>query len=147
MGTATVEARASGSNETPFRDAKLMAPESDNPKVRSKLVRRGDRDYSQRLRFVIQATFFALNLWIGFQFYLWVRWAETGGQMPAFSRPAGVEGWLPIEGMMQFKYVLLSGHLPRLHPAAFFLFTKSRLTRLRGKQFEARLRTSEPKDC
>lgn len=39
------------------------------------------------------------------------------------SRPAGVEGWLPIEGMMQFKYVLATGKLPRLHPAAFFLFT------------------------
>lgn len=123
MGTATVAALASASNETPLRDAKVVAPESDNPKGRNKLVRRDDRDYSQRLRFAIQATFFALNLWIGVQFYLWVRWAETGGQMPAVSRPAGVEGWLPIEGMMQSKYVILSGHLPRLHPAAFFLFT------------------------
>jgi polyferredoxin len=41
-----------------------------------------------------------------------------------------VEGWLPIEGMMQFKYVLASGHLPRLHPAAFFLFLSFALSSL-----------------
>lgn len=123
MGTATVEARTSGSSETTRWDPQPIALETDNQKVRNKLVRRHARDYSQQLRFAVQAVFFTLNIWIGFQFYLWVRWAETGGQTPALSRPAGVEGWLPIEGLMQFKYVLLSGHLPRLHPAAFFLFT------------------------
>lgn len=90
---------------------------------RKKLVRRETKDVSQQLRLATQAVFLALNVWIGLQFYLWVRWAESGGQSVAVSRPAGVEGWLPIEGMMQFKYVLASGELPRLHPAAFFLFT------------------------
>jgi polyferredoxin len=81
------------------------------------------KDFSQRIRLSMQAIFVGLNLWIGLQFYLWVRWAETGGQMgTAVSRPAGIEGWLPIEGMMQFKYVFSTGQLPRLHPAAFFLF-------------------------
>jgi polyferredoxin len=37
-------------------------------------------------------------------------------------RPAGVEGWLPIQGLMQFRYVLATGQLPRVHPAGFFLF-------------------------
>jgi polyferredoxin len=36
-------------------------------------------------------------------------------------RPAGVEGYLPIAGMMNFKYWLLTGHVPALHPAAMFL--------------------------
>lgn len=90
---------------------------------RKKLVRRETKDVSQQLRLATQAVFLALNVWIGLQFYLWVRWAESGGQRVAVSRPAGVEGWLPIEGMMQFKYVLATGELPRLHPAAFFLFT------------------------
>lgn len=89
---------------------------------RKKLVRRETKDASQQLRLATQAVFLALNVWIGLQFYLWVRWAESGGQSVAVSRPAGVEGWLPIEGMMQFKYVLATGELPRLHPAAFFLF-------------------------
>ncbi len=94
-----------------------------NGAARKKLVRRKDRDYSQSLRLAFQLAFLALNVWIGVQFYLWVRWAENGGQGVAVSRPAGVEGWLPIEGLMQLKYVLSSGHLPLIHVAGFFLFS------------------------
>ncbi|HKU23899.1 MAG TPA: 4Fe-4S binding protein [Candidatus Sulfotelmatobacter sp.] len=89
---------------------------------RKKLVRRVEKDFSQCIRLSMQAFFLSLNLWMGVQFYLWVRWAETGGRTASVSRPAGVEGWLPIEGMMQFKYVFTTWQLPRLHPAAFFLF-------------------------
>ena len=95
----------------------------ETSKRRKKLVRRETKDVSQRIRLSVQTAFFILNIWIGLQFYLWVRWAETGGRTATVSRPGGVEGWLPIEGMMQFKYVLASGQLPRLHPAAFFLFS------------------------
>lgn len=91
-------------------------------RLRKKLVRREARDTSQRLRLTIQSVFLALNVWIGLQFYFWVRWAESGGRTATVSRPAGVEGWLPIEGMMQFKYVLARREFPQLHPAAFFLF-------------------------
>lgn len=63
-----------------------------------------------------------LNVWIGAQFYLWVRWAESGGQALEVSRPAGVEGWLPIEGLMQLKYFALTGEAPHVHPAGFVLF-------------------------
>lgn len=101
----------------------VIGPIRANQKSRKKLVRREETDTSQRLRLATQAVFLALNVWIGLQFYLWVRWAESGGKSMPVSRPAGVEGWLPIEGMMQFKYVLATGQLPRLHPAAFFLFT------------------------
>lgn len=90
---------------------------------RKKLVRRADSDYSQKLRLGFQLAFLALNLWIGVQFYQWVRWAETSGATREVSRPAGVEGWLPIAGLMQFKYFLLTREVPRLHPAGFFLFT------------------------
>ena len=99
-----------------------MRPKTENLKPRKRLARREAEDSSQKLRLATQAAFLALNAWIGLQFYLWVRWAETGGQTMPVSRPAGVEGWLPIEGLMQFKYVAASGHLPQLHPAAFFLF-------------------------
>src|SRR5579884_3641072 len=107
-----------------------QAQHATNQRPRKKLVRRDSRDSSQRFRLGIQSAFLALNGWIGLQFYLWVRWAETGGRTMRVSRPAGVEGWLPIEGLMQFKYVLASGHLPRLHPAAFFLFTVFALSSL-----------------
>jgi polyferredoxin len=91
--------------------------------MRKALIRRNDRDYSQQLRLAIQLFFAALNLWIGVQFYLWVRWAESGGHAFEVSRPAGVEGWLPIEGLMQLKYFLVTGHVPHVHAAGFFLFT------------------------
>ena len=90
---------------------------------RKKLVRRRDRDYSQQLRLGFQLIFLVLNLRIGVQFYQWVRWAETAGAAREVTRPAGVEGWLLIAGLMQLKYVLLTGELPRIHPAGFFLFT------------------------
>jgi polyferredoxin len=88
---------------------------------RKKLVRRDDREYSQPLRLGVQLAFLAVNLWIGTQFYYWVRWAESSGQSRMVERPAGVEGWLPIQGLMQFKYVLATGQVPQVHPAGFFL--------------------------
>ncbi len=105
-------------------DAEIRLHSAD-PKssVRKRLIRRKDRDYSQQLRLGVQLAFLLLNAWIGVQFYLWVRWAESGGQTLSVPRPSGVEGWLPIEGLMQFRYFLGSGQLPRLHPAGFFLFT------------------------
>ncbi len=89
---------------------------------RKTLVRRIDREYSQRLRLSVQLLLVLLNVWIGVQFYLWVRWAESGGGALEVSRPAGVEGWLPIEGLMQLKYFLITGDIPRVHAAGFFLF-------------------------
>jgi polyferredoxin len=86
-----------------------------------KLIRRTDRDYSQALRRGIQAVFLALNVWIGVQFYLFVRFYETNGSTPYAARPAGVEGWLPIASLMNLKVLLYTGDMPRLHPAGMFL--------------------------
>ena len=101
----------------------LVEAKNESKLARKKLIRRDDREYSQPLRFAVQLFLVALNLWIGFQFYLWLRWAESGGRALEVSRPAGVEGWLPIEGLMQLKYFLVSGNVPRVHAAGFFLFT------------------------
>ncbi len=99
----------------------VEAGSSSKPR-RKKLVRRIDREYSQPLRLGVQLLLVGLNVWIGVQFYLWVRWAESSGRALEVSRPAGVEGWLPIEGLMQLKYFLLTRQLPNLHAAGFFLF-------------------------
>jgi polyferredoxin len=103
------------------------APEGTMPAevvtiTRKKLVRRTTTEYSQDLRLAMQLAFATLNIWIGVQFYQWVRWAETGGVAREVTRPAGVEGWLPIEGLMQLKYVAVIHELPRVHAAGFFLF-------------------------
>lgn len=88
---------------------------------RKKLGKRAPRDRSQRLRRSFQLTFLLLNLWIGLQFYLFVRYYETGGRSFRVSRPAGVEGWLPIASLMNLKALLFTGVLPRIHPAGTLL--------------------------
>jgi polyferredoxin len=89
--------------------------------VKKKLERRSGVDRSQQLRLAIQGAFFVLNVWIGVQFYLWVRHFESAGQTMAVARPAGVEGWLPIAALMNLKYLLVTGDVPRVHAAGMFL--------------------------
>ena len=84
--------------------------------VRKKLVRRAQPDRSQALRRAMQLAFFALNVWIGIEFYLFVRYYETGGRSLWAGRPPGVEGWLPIASMMNLKVLLLSGQMPAPAP-------------------------------
>lgn len=91
------------------------------PGPRQRLVRRAARDYSQPLRFAVQAAFLLLNTAMGVQFYFFVRYFESGGQSMRVSRPAGVDGWLPIGGMMNLKYFLETHTFPRVHPSAMFL--------------------------
>lgn len=73
------------------------------------------------VRRAVQLAFLALNLWIGVQFYLWVRYFETAGASPYVSRPPGIEGWLPIASLMNLKYLLVTHELPEVHPAGLFL--------------------------
>jgi len=86
-----------------------------------KLLHRRNPDHTQQIRWAVQAAFLALNVWIGIQFYLWVRHYETGGAWPRVGRPPGVEGWLPIASLMNLKVLLLEGRLPAVHPAGVFL--------------------------
>ena len=90
-------------------------------KPKKKLVRRTHRDNSQITRRGFQIAFLLLNVWIGTLFYFWVRQFEPGGWPSSFARPAGVEGWLPIAGLMNLRYFVLSHRLPALHPAGMFL--------------------------
>src|SRR6266496_1555797 len=90
-------------------------------KPKKKLIRRTDRDYSQIVRRSFQGAFLLLNVWIGSVFYFWVRQFEPGGAPTSWPRPAGVEGWLPIAGLMNLRYFLLTHPVPRLHPAGMFL--------------------------
>ncbi len=90
-------------------------------KTKKKLVRRRAADRSQTLRRAIQMAFFALNAWIGVQFYLFVRFYESGGQTIWAQRPPGVEGWLPIASLMNLKVWWTTGEIPHLHPAGMFL--------------------------
>jgi polyferredoxin len=97
------------------------APRPQSPAPRKKLVRKPGRDGTQPVRRVFQGLFVVLNLYLGAQFYLFVRQFETGAGTLRIPRPAGVEGWLPIAGMMNLKYFLLTGQVPGIHPAAMVL--------------------------
>lgn len=94
------------------------------PRLKTKkiLVRRWVSGSTRRLRSVIQFAFFLLNVLIAVQFYVFVRQFETVGAA-SVTRPAGVEGWLPIAGLMNLKTFLLTGQVPSLHPATLFLIT------------------------
>ncbi|MGA8740055.1 MAG: 4Fe-4S binding protein [Terracidiphilus sp.] len=93
-----------------------------SPTRKKPLIRRFAPDRSQRTRHIVQGLFLLLNGWLGLQFYLWTRYFEHGGAGLSVPRPAGVEGWLPIAGLMNTKYFVLTGHVPAIHPAAMFLF-------------------------
>ena len=82
-------------------------------------VVRKSKDASQPTRLAVQLAFVALNVWIGIRFYQWVHWVETG-RTPA-ARPPGVEGWLPIAGLMNLKAWIVTGVVPEVHPSAMFL--------------------------
>ncbi|HSY01628.1 MAG TPA: 4Fe-4S binding protein [Acidobacteriaceae bacterium] len=88
---------------------------------RKRVVRRAAPDRSQKLRRMTQGAFVALNAFIGLQFYVWVRWLEIRGPGSPVGRPTGVDGWLPIAGLMNLKYWLVTGNVPAMHPAAMFL--------------------------
>src|SRR5262245_43256110 len=86
-----------------------------------KLIRRAAPDYSQLLRRTTQVAFLLLNVWIGVEFYLFVRYYETGGKTVFSGRPPGIEGWLPIASLMNLRVFSATGEVPRLHPAGMFL--------------------------
>src|ERR1039457_3212591 len=101
--------------------AQIEAQREAVAKARKKLIRRTDRDRSQIARRSFQAAFLLLNAWIGGIFYFWVRQFEPGGVPTSLQRPAGVEGWLPIGGLMNLRYFALTHHVPASHPAGMFL--------------------------
>jgi polyferredoxin len=99
-----------------------IIPSIHKQEGKKKHVRRSGSDRSQRIRRIVQWLFVALNGWLGIQFLLWVRFCEHGGAGLRVPRPAGAEGWLPIAGLMNTKYLFLTGRVPAIHPAAMVLY-------------------------
>ncbi len=73
-------------------------------------------------RIGVQAFFTGLSLLMGWQFYRFIHAAQNtvGGPLPA--RPSGVEGYLPISGLMGAVDWIHQGRLNGIHPAATILF-------------------------
>jgi len=73
-------------------------------------------------RLTIQWLFLGWCLFLGVQFGLFVRHFETAGQAGYYSRPPGVEGFLPIGALVSLKTWLFTGYFDTIHPASLVLF-------------------------
>lgn len=89
--------------------------------MKKKIIRNEEKPI-QRLRFFVQTLFVFLCFWIGVEFYLFVRYLETGGTASYFTRPPGVDGFLPISSFMSFYYFITTGTIHPAHPAGMFIF-------------------------
>ena len=105
----------------PTSPVAVAVPEKVQAKPKKPFVRRRVLDRSQQVRRTVQFAFLGLNLWLAIQFLLWTRYFETDGRTRYFERPAGVDGWLPIAGLMNLKYFFATHHVPAIHPAAMVL--------------------------
>ncbi|MGA9120061.1 MAG: 4Fe-4S binding protein [Bacteroidota bacterium] len=79
------------------------------------------KEDSQFARSVTQFTFAALCVWIGVEFSLFVRWGMSDGLAPFYSRPPGVEGFLPISALISAAYWLNTGIINHVHPSGLFI--------------------------
>jgi len=73
------------------------------------------------LRYAVQFAFLAITLFIGYRFYQFVQHFESPGH-PFVERPASVDAFLPIGGLMDFKYFILTGIVEPMHPSGFIMF-------------------------
>jgi polyferredoxin len=76
----------------------------------------------QHIRLLVQSVFLLSILFTGYRFYGFVQYYATHGNSPVFSRPPGVEGFLPISSLMGLRYWLLTGDFNTIHPAGLVLF-------------------------
>jgi len=74
----------------------------------------------RHLRQIVQLFFLALIVLIGVEFMLFVAQVRQNGPV-TITRPPGVEGFLPISGLINLKYWLLSREFTLIHPAATVL--------------------------
>lgn len=77
--------------------------------------------YVQPLRLLIQFCFLLFMIWLGVRFYQFVEPLRTG-VLPTVSRPAGVEGFLPISGLLGASAWLRGQGINPVHPAAVVIF-------------------------
>lgn len=73
------------------------------------------------LRYAVQIAFLLITLYAGWQFYHFVLHFEEPGR-PFVQRPPSVDAYLPIGGLMAFKYFVATGIVEPLHPSGLVLF-------------------------
>jgi len=76
----------------------------------------------QKVRLYVQFGFLLLIVWIGYEFYGFVQYHQSGWETAYFSRPPGVEGFLPISALISLKYWILTGVINNIHPSGLVIF-------------------------
>lgn len=76
----------------------------------------------QKLRFYSQLFSVAINIWIGIQFYYFVKYIQAGGNALYVPRPPGVEAWLPIGSLVSLRHFWVTGFVNNIHPSGLMIF-------------------------
>lgn len=78
--------------------------------------------YMQPLRILIQCFFFVLMVWLGISFYQFVHAVSSGTLGAGAVRPDGIDGFLPISGLLGTASWVKGGEINSVHPAAVIIF-------------------------
>jgi polyferredoxin len=78
--------------------------------------------YVQPLRILIQFCFLGFMLWLGIRFFQFVSSVSSAGASPFAERPPGIEGFLPISGLVGLSAWIKGTGFNSIHPAAVVLF-------------------------
>jgi polyferredoxin len=78
--------------------------------------------YVQPLRILTQFCFLGFMLWLGVRFYEFVQYFRSGAASLYYTRPDGIEGFLPISGLMGSVSWLKGEGINTIHPAAVVIF-------------------------
>lgn len=89
--------------------------------TRLKIIKNNEKPV-QNVRLLIQILSVLLSIWIGIEFFLFIKFLESGGNTIYIDRPPGVEGYLPISSLMSLRYFIATGEIHWAHPAGLFIF-------------------------
>lgn len=78
--------------------------------------------YMQPLRILIQVGFLGFMLWIGFRLYRFVQAVSSDPTSVVAVRPDGIDGFLPISGLLGTASWVRGGGINSIHPAAVIIF-------------------------
>ncbi|MFA7405686.1 MAG: 4Fe-4S binding protein [Pelobacteraceae bacterium] len=78
--------------------------------------------YMQPLRMLVQWGFLLFMIWLGVSFYRFVLAVSSGVNGTMAVRPDGIDGFLPISGLLGTAFWVKGGGINTIHPAAVVVF-------------------------
>lgn len=76
---------------------------------------------AQLFRISLQAFFVAITVSIGYRFSMFIASLSDPSQ-PAYSRPPGVEAFLPISSLISLRHFVETGEFSAIHPSGLVIF-------------------------